>query len=110
MSAPTERARQSPAAPEPAPVPGASELPGIRRSRWLRLILCQTLQIPAVALVALSTHPSSWWVAGIWGSCCCCAGTDSQSPWRNRALVAQAVAWLLAAGLFGTSMPRPGGT
>jgi len=59
-------------------------------------------------LVLFSAHPSAWWVAGIWGSVVCCAGTDSQWRWRNRALVAQAALWLLAALLFGMGGRQPG--
>jgi len=75
----------------------------VRRASWWRLVLVEAVQLPALGLVLVSAHPAAWWVAGIWGSVVCCAGTDSQWRWRNRALVAQAALWLLAALLFGTA-------
>jgi hypothetical protein len=86
----------------------ASVVPqAIRRSQRWRMWLIQILQLPALGLVVLSPHPSAWWVAGIWGSICCCAGTDSQWRWRNRLLVAQAVLWLLLAGIYGGATAPP---
>jgi len=80
----------------------------LRRASWWRLALVEAVQLPALGLVLFSAHPSAWWVAGIWGSVVCCAGTDSQWRWRNRALVAQAALWLLAALLFGMGGRQPG--
>jgi len=99
----------------PGPGPGSASCAEIlqarrlvRRASWWRLALVEAVQLPALGLVVLSAHPAAWWVAGIWGSVACCAGTDSQWRWRNRALVAQAMLWLLAALLFGTGSRSPG--
>jgi hypothetical protein len=72
------------------------------RSRSLRFLLVHALQVPAIALIVFSDREAAWWAAGIWSSLVCCAGTDSGWRWRNRLLVAEAIAWLVAASLFGT--------
>lgn len=61
---------------------------------WRRLALVHALQLPAVALAALS--PSTWGLvaAALWGSAVACLGTDSGWRWLNRLLVAEAVLWL----------------
>lgn len=66
-----------------------------RQSEHLRFALAHALQLPAVAVLAWS--PSPWAVvpAGLWGSIVACAGTDSGWRWRNRLLLAEAVAWLV---------------
>jgi hypothetical protein len=65
------------------------------------MAVVQGLQVPAAAL-ALGVGGIAWWPAGLWGSVVCCAGTDSGWRWRNRLLLAQAVAWLLAAASLGS--------
>lgn len=80
MSEPVPVAPSSPDRPAPPP--------------WkLRFLLVQALQLPAVGL-AIAGLP---WPAALWGSVVCCAGTDSGWRWRNRLLIAQAVAWLVLA-------------
>ncbi len=76
---------------EPAP---------IRAAGWKRLLLVHLAQIPSVALIIASPSPWSWVAAGLWGSLVACAGTDSRWRWRNRLLVAEAVAWLVVGLLF----------
>jgi branched-subunit amino acid transport protein len=68
-----------------------------RRADWMRLGLVEALQIPTLFLVIISPSPAAPWCAAIWGSGVCCAGTDSHWRWRNRLLIAQAIAWLLQA-------------
>ncbi|MDA3962210.1 MAG: hypothetical protein PF961_15575 [Planctomycetota bacterium] len=67
---------------------------------WQRMLVVQLLQLPAVGLVLASDYTAALWVAGLYGSVVCCAGTDSGWRWRNRLLVAQAAAWLLLPLLF----------
>ena len=68
-----------------------------RRADRLRMVLVEAVQLPALALVIWGAAPSAAWCAALWGSAVCCAGTDSHWRWRNRLLLAQAVAWLLQA-------------
>lgn len=68
---------------------------------WPRLLVVELLQVPAVALIVLASAPAALWLAGLWGSAVCCAGTDSLWRWRNRLLIAQAVLWLLVPLVFG---------
>ncbi|MBA2482062.1 MAG: hypothetical protein H0V44_15465 [Planctomycetes bacterium] len=72
-----------------------------RPRRWPRFLLIQMLQIPAVAVIVASPHPTAWLVAALWGSLVCCGGTDSRWRWINRLLVLQATVWLVLAALFG---------
>ncbi len=72
------------------------------RSTWPRLLLVELLQLPAVLLVILGHGPGAWWCAGLWSSLVLISGTDSDWRWRNRLLVGQAAAWLLAASLLGS--------
>ncbi len=62
-----------------------------------RFALVQVLQLPAVALVVVGVGSAALWLAALYASAVCCLGTDSQGPWWNRALLLQAVAWLLLA-------------
>jgi hypothetical protein len=67
----------------------------------MRLLVVHALQLPAVGLVIASDRPAAWWAAALWASLVCCAGTDSGWRWRNRLLVVEASAWLVAGALFG---------
>jgi branched-subunit amino acid transport protein len=82
-------------APSPAPVADVAAYR--RRADRLRLLVVESLQIPAIALAIWGVPPTAAWCAALWGSAVCCAGTDSHWRWRNRVLIAQAVAWLLQA-------------
>lgn len=66
-----------------------------RPQAWRRLALAHALQIPAVVAVILT--PAAWLPAALWASAVCCFLTDSGWRWRNRLLVAEAVAWLSVA-------------
>jgi hypothetical protein len=73
----------------------------VRRS-WPRLVVVHALQLPALGLLGFGVGAAVPWVAGIWGSLVCCAGTDSRWRWWNRLLLAEAVAWLTVALVLGT--------
>lgn len=79
----------------------SGEHPAVRRARRWRLVVVELLQLPALALLLLAPGPGAWWVAGLYGSAVCCAGTDSGWRWRNRLLVCQAIVWLLVPLLLG---------
>jgi len=88
-------------APSPAPAADVAAYRQFaahrRRADLLRLLLVETLQVPALALAIWGVPPTAAWCAALLGSAVCCAGTDSHWRWRNRLLMAQAVAWLLQA-------------
>lgn len=67
-----------------------------------RLLLAHLLQLPAVALLLATQRPAAWWCAALWASAVCCLATESHWRWRNRLLLAEAVAWLVAAGVLGS--------
>lgn len=89
----------TPAGPGDRP---AAQPPGRHRSR---LVLVHLLQVPAVVLVLVSPAPAALWIAGLYASAVCCAGTDSGWRWRNRLLLAEASAWLLLPLLAVPSAP-----
>lgn len=66
-----------------------------RPHAWRRLALAHALQVPAVIAVVLA--PAAWLPASLWSSAVCCVMTDSGWRWRNRLLVAEAIAWLTLA-------------
>jgi hypothetical protein len=70
-----------------------------RHPAWLRLTVAHLLQMPAVAGVLLT--PAAWWPAAFWASFICIIMCDSGWRWRNRLLVAEAVAWLWLAFCLG---------
>ncbi len=72
----------------------------VRRAGWQRLMVVELIQVPAVGLMVFGQWPWALWVAALWGSAVCCAGTDSGWRWRNRMLIAQAVVWLVLAMLL----------
>jgi len=67
---------------------------------WPRFVLAQGLQVVPLAVVLFGVAPLALWVGGLIGSALCCAATDSGWRWRNRLLVAQAVAWMLIPLIF----------
>lgn len=69
---------------------------------WPRLTVVHVLQLPAIGLLLYGQGAAVPWVAGIWGSLVCCAGTDSGWRWLNRMLIAEAAAWLTLALVLGT--------
>ncbi len=66
----------------------------------LRFLLVHALQLPALGLAVWGQPPTAWWLAALWGSVVCCAGTDSGWRWRNRMLVIEAILWLTFALVF----------
>lgn len=72
----------------------------MRRAQAMRLAVVHALQVPAVALVAVSPHAAAWWCAALWGSIVACAGTDSGWRWLNRMLIVEAIVWLTLACIF----------
>lgn len=82
-----------------------SEAPTIYRPPvWPRLLVVLALQLPPLGLLLASQATAAFWIAGLFGSVVCCAGTDSGWRWLNRTLLAGAVMWLLLPLLFG--IPR----
>jgi hypothetical protein len=77
-------------------------------ARWQRFAVVQAVQAPFIALAWLGAWPWALWTAALAGSLVCSAGTDSSAGpgrtlarWLNRLLVLQAVAWIVAALVFG---------
>jgi hypothetical protein len=69
---------------------------------WLaRLAVVHALQLPALGLLIYGQGGAVPWLAGVWGSLVCCAGTDSGWRWLNRLLITEAIGWLVIALVLG---------